>query len=155
MNILTGIDFFYENRKNHTAIIGYKGQLYGTEKTVDEILMILCEANGRHVKGSKLLFAKATQGHQKLGVLVNPDKEEIYFPTHAAINNECIWINYGKIESVHPFENGHCRIVFKSGDEVEASCTIRAVKGQMKRCRMVLNSLGNPYEMMNVTLIEE
>lgn len=145
---LEGIDFIYDDPKYHHVMIGYQGKLYGVKKSIDEILKILCEANGRDVNGSIELFKRKTDAHQKAAVLVDPMKEEFYFPTHAKDNSMCIWINYGRVKHVTSDDNERSIVVFKSGHMLYLDCSLKVIRRQIKRCQHLLDTLCNPYELI-------
>ena len=123
--------------------------MYGAHQTNETLLSLLCESNGRSVNGSKELFAKVNEAHQKLAVLVNPAKQEIFFPTFAANNKKCIWINYGRIRRIEHYQDHDCLVHFKNDSQLVVHCSVRVVSRQMKRCMKLLDSLCNPYEQIN------
>ena len=149
MKLIQEIDFFYYDQMRELVVLEHESFLLGAHQSSEELLSLLCEANGRTVIGSMELFAKVNQAHQKLAVLVNPSQEEIYFPTHASNNCECIWLNYGKIQRIEVYQKNQCLIHFKSGTQLVVACSNRVVSKQMKRCANLLNSLCNPYEQIN------
>ncbi len=150
MKLIQGIDFFYYDQIRGLVILEHEGFLLGAQQSSEGLLSLLCEANGRTVIGSMELFAKVNQAHQKLAVLVSPSQKEIYFPTHASNNKECIWVNYGRIHRIEVYQKNQCLIHFKSGTQLVVSCSVRVVSKQMKRCAKLLDSLCNPYEQINV-----
>ena len=149
MKLIQGIDFFYYDQTTGLAFLGYDNLLFGSPQSSEELISLLCEANGRTVIGSMELFAKVNQAHQKLAVLVNPSQDEIYFPTHASNNRKCIWVNYGKIQRIEAYQKNQSLVHFKSGTQLVVACSNRVVSKQMKRCANLLNSLCNPYEQIN------
>ena len=149
MKLIQGIDFFYHDHNRNLVILGYQELMCGAQQSSADLLSLLCEANGRSVKGSMELFAKINQAHQKLAVLVNPARQEIYFPTHAASNSRCIWLNYGRIQRIEVDEENQCVVHFTDDSQLTVSCSVRVVSRQMERCRNLLDSLGNPYEQIN------
>ena len=149
MKLIQGIDFFYYDQVKGLTVLGHDGFLFGAQQSSAELLSLLCEANGRSVIGSMELFAKVNQAHQKLAVLVSPSQEEIYFPTHASNNPNCIWVNYGRIQRIEVYHENQCLVHFKSGTQLAVSCSARVVSKQRKRCANLLDSLCNPYEQIN------
>ena len=149
MKLIQGIDFFYYDQVKGLTVLGHDGFLFGAHQSSAELLSLLCEANGRSVIGSMELFAKVNQAHQKLAVLVSPSQEEIYFPTHASNNPNCIWVNYGRIQRIEVYHENQCLVHFKSGTQLAVSCSARVVSKQRKRCANLLGSLCNPYEQIN------
>lgn len=149
MNALKGIDYFYNDRIKNQVIIASGGLLYASHGKTNDLLELLCEANGRSLSGSVSLFSKVNNSHQKSGVLVNPYQQEIYFPTHADKNEACIWINYGHISRLSTGQYNECIIVFDSGAALQVKCSKRVIQRQMKRCLCVLKSLCNPYEIIS------
>ena len=148
MNLIYSIDFFYEKDCLNQLIIASRRCFYGAEGTAEDLLGVLCEANGRSMHGSMELFAKVNNAHQKLAVLVDPFSQEIYFPTHASSNRECFWINYGKVRHVKSVDQG-TQVEFQSGALLSVNCSKRVILRQMQRCDKLLKSLGNPYEKIN------
>jgi competence transcription factor ComK len=149
VKLIQGIDFFYYDQVKGLTVLGHDGFLFGAQQSSAELLSLLCEANGRSVIGSMELFAKVNQAHQKLAVLVCPSQEEIYFPTHASNNPNCIWVNYGRIQRIEVYHENQCLVHFKSGTQLAVSCSARVVSKQRKRCANLLGSLCNPYEQIN------
>ncbi|MBQ4342443.1 MAG: competence protein ComK [Erysipelotrichaceae bacterium] len=149
MKALKGIDYFYNDTLRNQVIIGSGGLLYASSGKAENLLELLCEANGRSLSGSISLFSKVNRSHQKSGVLVNPNQQEIYFPTHAGNNAACIWINYGHINKLTAAPFNECIIHFDSGAMLQVKCSRRVIQRQMKRCLCVLKSLCNPYEIIS------
>ncbi len=149
MKALKSIDYFYNDSLRNQVIIGSDGLLYASAGKTDDLLELLCEANGRNLNGSLMLFSKVNHSHQKSGVLVNPNQQEIYFPTHAAGNPACIWINYGHIFKLTTSPFNECVIHFDSGALLQVHCSRRVIQRQMIRCQRVLKSICNPYEIIS------
>ncbi len=151
--MLCSIDYFYYDSDRDVLILGSKGRLYAQKGNDEDLLTMLCEANGRHLQGSIALFQKCNNAHQKAAVLVNPQTQEIYFPTHARSNQDCIWINYGRIEKLRSISGVSCCIEFASGGSICVKCSRKVIRNQMNRCEHLLKSLCNPYESLNETIV--
>lgn len=143
---MMGIEFFYKDHHKNQLVVCYKGKISTSNRSLSSLMDYLCERCGRSVAGSMELYAKFNNAHQKLAVLVNPDRNEIYFPTYAPSNEKCIWINYGQISKVKSDEDHQGIVQFQSGIELETGCSLRVIRRQMKRCEYLLKQLGNPYD---------
>lgn len=151
--MLCSIDYFYYDSTRNVLILGSKGRMYAQKGKAEDLLTMLCEANGRNLQGSISLFQKCNNAHQKAAVLVNPHLQEIYFPTHAGSNEDCIWINYGKVEKLTALSTRSCRIDFVLGGSICVKCSRKVIRKQMQRCDHLLKSLYNPYETLSETAI--
>lgn len=150
--MICSIDYFYYDELKDIVVLGSRNRLYAKDGDTEDLLNMLCESNGRSLYGSIELFCKCNNAHQKPAVLVNPNVQEIYFPTHAKNNAECIWINYGKIIYFTSVGN-RCMIEFAGGGSIVVNCSRKVIKNQMNRCEHLLKSLCNPYEVLNESVV--
>ena len=144
---------FFLHTTQGTTMICSSGKFYHAACSIRQMLQLLCISYGRHLEGSLKAFSEITHSHQKLAVLVHPEHKEIYFPTHSPKNIHCIWINYGLIYKVTSDEN-KAMIQFQDGTLLKTDVSVRCIRKQMERCRLMLNSVSNPYEQIGDLLKE-
>lgn len=141
-NKIERIEFFYYDSERKITIIGANKKMYGSLINPLDFLNSLCESEYRVLDGSKELFKKKSKSKQKIGILVNPEDEEIYFPTHAYENKYCMFINYGQVKKVTLNKNNETTVNFKNGTTLAVATCRRTIYKQLRRCREVLASIN-------------
>ena len=103
---------YYEYAQSKICLIQEDQACYKTARSVQNYLNEKCLQNGSTLEGRKKAFAYQMNAKKFIPIVVNVEKEEVYFPTKSRKDANCIWINYANIKKVD-YTKTTCTIHFK------------------------------------------
>ncbi len=116
----------------HSKVLEDHGDYVIQQKSFD-ILDHSCKYFGSSYEGRKE-GAKAIIGaNYKLPIIVEDERNMVFFPTTSPEDKECIWIAVNKIRDYYEHEYNTTKIVFENGIEILLSLSFRAVQNQIFR----------------------
>lgn len=137
--------FYYQYATSQVCCIQEDKKKYITNSSNHHFLNTKCLENGSTLSGRKEAFKHHTNTHKFIPIVVSLDPLEIYFPTKAQKDPECIWINYASIHHIE-YHNKKCMIYFKDHTSLECENPER-IKNTLHQIYRYLN--GNRHHKKN------
>lgn len=118
--------------KDQSKILEDHDHYIVNQKSFD-ILDHSCKYFGSSYEGRKE-GAKAIIGaNYKLPIIIEDERNLIFFPTSSPEDNECIWIAVNKIRDYYEEKYNTTKIVFDNGEEIVLPMSFRSIQNQIFR----------------------
>jgi len=116
----------------HSKILEDKDSYVIDQKSFD-ILYHSCKYFGSSYAGRKEGSKAIIGANYKLPIIVEDERNIVFFPTTSPDDKECIWVAVNRIRDYYEEEYNVTNIVFDNGIEIKVSLSFRAVQNQIFR----------------------
>lgn len=110
---------YYDYLTSQVAGIKEESIDYIKSSSIHNYLNTRCLQHGSTLQGRKESFKYLVHQTKFIPILICQDPLELYFPTSALKDPDCIWINYAQIDHIEKQEK-KCVIIFK--DQTHLVC---------------------------------
>lgn len=131
----------YEKRIKNTILVLEGGETITLKIGVVKLLDKICNVYGNTYDGRRNAIRKALGIVQKIPILINASKQEIFFPIFNLRKDVNYWINYRYINCVSSCGDHACWISFNDKKEILFPVNIKVIKAQLKRCEEYLSQI--------------
>lgn len=137
---MSDITCLYYDQTRKMTVLERKNKHSFFAGTPTALLHEICLQHGSSYEGRCASFRAVLGVRQKAAVLISEISQSIYFPTRSPQQEDCIWLHYNAILSIHA--RGHqTAVMFLDGSTKLVDADYRTVKGQMKRCEAYLRKI--------------
>ena len=98
-----------------------------------DILDHSCKYFGSSYEGRKEGAKSIIGANYKLPIVVEDERNIVFFPTTSPEDKECIWIAVNKIRDYYEYEYNTTKVVFENGVELQLAVSFRAIQNQIFR----------------------
>lgn len=115
-----------------SKVLEDKGDYVIEQKSFD-ILDHSCKYFGSSYEGRKEGSKAIIGANYKLPIIVEDERNIVFFPTTSPDDQECVWIAVNKIRDYYEYEYNTTKVVFENGVELKLSISFRAIQNQIFR----------------------
>lgn len=132
----------YEINEGTLAIISMKNdhskvledqESYVIDQKSFDILDHSCKYFGSSYDGRKEGSKAIIGANYKLPIIVEDERNIVFFPTTSPDDSECVWIAVNRIRDYYEDKYNTTKIVFDNGIEIVLSLSFRAIQNQIFR----------------------
>lgn len=98
-----------------------------------DILDHSCRYFGSSYEGRKEGSKAIIGASYKLPIIIEDERNIIFFPTSSPEDQECIWLAVNKIRDYYEKEYNTTKVVFDNGEEIVLPMSFRSVQNQIFR----------------------
>ncbi|QOR66349.1 competence protein ComK [Cytobacillus suaedae] len=119
-------------KNGFTKIVTVNKELYCTKSTINIIKESYLKGNSLY-ESRRTVIIEMPSFSQRAPILIKPQENLYFIPTHNPYNKECVWISYHHIKKVYPIRSKYTLIIFGNYLVMRISIPAEIVKEQMHR----------------------
>lgn len=132
-------------KSSSIVLVHDKGEHLIRGTTMISFLRKWCQLSGCTFEGRREAASKLLAIRQKVPILISERTLDLFFPTKAMDDAQCVWINYRGIVQVKRSAQGSC-IKFQNGCQEWIQVDYRNIVRELKLCERFIASIHRSKE---------